>query len=165
MDIFSHGLYGGIATGRKSKQNYWLAFLFGVGPDLISFGPFFLINFFKLESWFKENFVPPASLPVPEIIHTLYDFTHSFVIYFIFFALLWWLGKKSFAKLTLAWPLHILVDIPTHSAQFFPTPFLWPISNFYIDGIPWSNPIIFIPNVVIIITLYSYWYLKNNKKI
>lgn len=163
MDIFSHGLYGGIATGRKNKKNYWIALLFGMGPDLLSFGPFFLINFFKFESWFRENFVPPTSVEVPQIIHTLYDFTHSLVIYALFFALLWWLGKKDFAKLTLAWPLHILVDIPTHSNAFFPTPFLWPLSDFSVNGIPWSEPIIFFPNVALIIILYSYWYLKKKR--
>jgi len=134
-----------------------------VGPDLLSFGPFFLFNFFRFESWFGENFVPPNSVAVPNIIHIIYSFTHSLVIYALFFALLWFLGKKSFAKLTLGWLLHILVDIPTHSAEFFPTPFLWPISNFHVDGIPWSNPVIFIPNVILIIILYSYWYLKRKK--
>ncbi|OHB16532.1 MAG: hypothetical protein A2431_04285 [Candidatus Zambryskibacteria bacterium RIFOXYC1_FULL_39_10] len=134
-----------------------------MGPDLLSFGPFFLFNFFRFESWFGENFVPPNSVAVPNIIHIIYSFTHSLVIYALFFALLWFLGKKSFAKLTLGWLLHILVDIPTHSAEFFPTPFLWPISNFHVDGIPWSNPVIFIPNVILIIILYSYWYLKRKK--
>jgi membrane-bound metal-dependent hydrolase YbcI (DUF457 family) len=135
-----------------------------MGPDLLSFGPFFLINFFKFESWFGQKFGPPDPTSIPNIIHNFYDFTHSLVIYVIFFALLWWLGKKDFAKLTLAWPLHILVDIPTHSAEFFPTHFLWPISNFHIDGIPWSNPEIFFPNVIIILALYLYWYIKRNKK-
>lgn len=165
MDIFSHGLYGGIAAGRKSKKNYWIALLFGMGPDLLSFGPFFLINFFKFESWFGQKFGPPDPTSIPNIVHTLYDFTHSFVIYFIFFALLWWLGKKDFAKLTLAWPLHILVDIPTHSNAFFPTPFLWPISNFSVNGIPWSEPIIFFPNIALIIILYFYWYLKRKNRV
>lgn len=58
----------------------------------------------------------------------------------------------------LAWPLHILVDIPTHSERFFPTPFLWPLSDFHVDGHPWSDPRIFIPNVILIAGLYTWYY-------
>lgn len=173
MDIFSHGLYGGIATGRKSKKDYLIALLFGVGPDLLSFGLFFLINLFKLKSFFGEKFGQPDALsdlgmfgrlPVfPDFIYSLYNITHSLVIYALFFALIYFLGKKSFAKLTLAWPLHILVDIPTHSNAFFPTPFLWPLSDFSVNGIPWSSPIIFIPNVIVIVSLYTFWYFKRKR--
>jgi hypothetical protein len=41
-----------------------------------------------------------------------------------------------------AWGLHILIDIPTHSLALFPTPFLWPVSDFKVNGIGWDNPII-----------------------
>jgi membrane-bound metal-dependent hydrolase YbcI (DUF457 family) len=63
----------------------------------------------------------------------------------------------------LAWPLHILVDIPTHSSQFFPTPFLWPVSDFYINGVSWGQPIIFIPNAILIVCLYVYYFFFSKK--
>jgi hypothetical protein len=59
----------------------------------------------------------------------------------------------------LAWLLHILVDIPTHSTRFFPTPFLWPISSYEFSGIGWANPMIFIPNVVLLTSLYVWYFL------
>ncbi len=161
MDIFSHGLYGGVAFGRENKKNYWTAFFFGVGPDLFSFGIFFLLRILSLGKLLSGR---PEASSIPQYVHTLYDFTHSFVPYSIFFALLWVFGKKKFAKLTLGWPLHILLDMPLHSLQFFPTPFLWPFSDFRIDGTPWGNPYIFFPNVVFIIILYSIWYYQNKKR-
>lgn len=164
MDVFSHGLYGGAAFGRKSKRDYITAFLFGIGPDILSFGFFFLFVLLGIESWPSGNITPPNAKVIPEYIHILYGFTHSLVIYAIFFALLSAFlrrGHKKFLWLTLGWPLHILVDIPTHSNGFFPTPFLWPLSDFSVNGIPWANPIIFIPNLVIIIGIYSYWYFKR----
>lgn len=164
MDILSHGLYGGVAFGKKNKKDYITAFLFGIGPDLLSFGPFFLSVLLGLASWPTGNFAPPNAKIIPEYIHFLYGITHSIVIYGIFFALLWYLGKKSFAKLTLGWPLHILIDIPTHSNGFFPTPFLWPLSDFSVNGIPWSLPVIFIPNVIVIFALYMFWYMKRKGK-
>ncbi len=151
MDIFSHGLYGGIAAGRKSKKNYLVALLFGMGPDLLAFGPLVLASLLGFHSWIGNGYI-----------HYIYNATHSFIVFVPLLILFYIFGGKNFAKLTLAWPLHILVDIPTHSVDFFPTHFLWPISDFFIDGIAWATPIIFFPNIAILLTIYLYWYV--NKK-
>ena len=161
MDILSHGLYGGVAFGRESRKNYLIAFLFGIGPDLLSFGVYFII---RILNFGKMAMGRPDISSIPQYVHTLYDITHSFVPYAIFFAILWFLGKRTFAYLTLGWPFHILVDMPVHSLEFFPTPYLWPISEHRIDGVPWSDPRIFIPNVIFIIVLYSIWYYQNKKR-
>lgn len=163
MDILSHGLYGGVAFGRKSKKNYFIAFLFGVLPDLVAFGPFFIAAFLGLTSFPTGRIEPPSTNVIPSYVSSIYDASHSLVIYALFFAILWVIGKVDFAKLTLGWPLHILIDMPLHTKDFFPTPFLWPLANVEIDGIPWSMPYIFIPNVVLLVTIYSYWYFKNKK--
>lgn len=158
MDIISHGLYGGVAFGRMRRRDYVTAFLFGIGPDLLAFAPLFIINLVSGGTMGR-----PSLETIPLHVFTVYGITHSFVVYAVLFAFLWFLGKKHFAKLTLAWPLHILVDIPTHDATFFPTPFLWPISDFHINGISWGQPIIFIPNVVLVLSLYVYWYIQRRK--
>ena len=58
----------------------------------------------------------------------------------------------------LGWPLHILIDIPTHTYQFYPTPFLWPISTYKFDGISWGTPWFMIVNysslAIVLITLF-----------
>lgn len=158
MDIFSHGLYGGVAFGRLSKRDYITAFLFGIAPDLSAFGIFFITSLISRGAIGKPNLET-----IPSYIFSIYDFSHSLVVFVVFFAFLWFLGYKHFAKLTLAWPLHILVDIPTHDSTFFPTPFLWPISDFSVDGISWGHPMIFIPNVILLLGLYGYWYIKRRK--
>ncbi|OGI75466.1 hypothetical protein A3D36_02675 [Candidatus Nomurabacteria bacterium RIFCSPHIGHO2_02_FULL_36_29] len=158
MDIFSHGLYGGVAVGRASRRDYVTAFLFGIGPDFLAFGTFFITSLISTGTLGRPNLET-----IPSYVFTIYDFTHSLVIYVVFFAFLWFFGKKHFAKLTLAWPLHILVDIPTHDVTFFPTPFLWPISDFYIDGASWGQPLIFIPNVIVLSCLYGYWYVRRKR--
>jgi hypothetical protein len=40
----------------------------------------------------------------------------------------------------LGWLLHILIDIVTHSLSYYATPFLWPLSDFCVDGIAWWTP-------------------------
>lgn len=158
MDIISHGLYGGVAFGRMSRRDYVTAFLFGIGPDLLAFGTFFITSLIS-----TGTVGEPRLETIPAYVFSMYDFSHSLVVYVVFFAFLWFFGKKHFAKLTLAWPLHILVDIPTHDATFFPTPFLWPISDFHINGISWGQPMIFIPNVLLLLALYVFWYIQQKK--
>ena len=40
----------------------------------------------------------------------------------------------------MGWLLHILIDIPTHSFRYYATRFLWPVSDYRIDGIAWWTP-------------------------
>ncbi|MCX6779285.1 MAG: metal-dependent hydrolase, partial [Candidatus Magasanikbacteria bacterium] len=153
MDIISHGLWGGIAFGRKKRSNFWWAFGFGVMPDLFSFGLLTIFTALGLVSgpdW--SNGVPSAD-SVPFFVHRLYDITHSLIIFVVVFVVVWLIRKKPFLPLW-AWGLHILMDIPTHSTNFFPTPFLWPFSEFRVNGISWGNPYIFFPNVIILVLVY-----------
>ncbi|MGB3072855.1 MAG: hypothetical protein WBB68_01185 [Candidatus Moraniibacteriota bacterium] len=164
MDIFSHGLYGGVAFGRRSRPSYWLAFFFGIAPDLFSFGLFFILTILGLAEhpdWRSGQHPDPAG--IPGYVHALYNSTHSLVIFVAVFALVWLIRKKPLYEM-LGWPLHILVDIPTHSEKFFPTPFLWPISDFHVDGYNWSRPEIFIPNVILLTLLYLWFYVIRPRR-
>lgn len=151
MDTFSHGLYGSVFFGRMSRKSFWLAFLFGVAPDVLVFGPRFVQAFFGRVPGFRAGEPPPIE-SIPDYIFTGYNITHSLVVFAVVFGILWLIRRKPCYEL-LAWPLHILLDIPTHSSEFFPTPFLWPFAAFRVDGVPWSHPYIFIPNVIIVSVL------------
>ncbi len=160
MDIISHGLYGGIAFGRESRISYGWAFLYGILPDLLSFGILFILTFLNISSSPDWGNGPPDPASIPLYVHKLYDITHSFITAGIVIGLVWYLRGKPLLEL-FAWPLHILVDIPTHSQAFFPTPFLWPLSDFTINGISWSTPFIFLSNIAILFTLYIFFYIHR----
>lgn len=163
MDILSHGLWGGAAFGRKTKKSFWLAFGFGVAPDLFSFGIFTAMNVLGFVSVPDWSHGPPSNESIPSYVHSLYNLTHSLVIFSIIFLVVWALGKKPLYEM-LAWPLHILLDIPTHSTRFFATPFLWPLTSYKIDGVPWSNPWIFFPDWILLFMVYGYlWYQKKKR--
>ena len=93
---------------------------------------------------------------------TLYHISHSFVIFLFLFFLAWmvrryWMQQKrredpvphvSPSKQTSVcsppwemwgWFIHILMDIPTHTGQLYPTLFLWPLSDWYVDGNSWGT--------------------------
>lgn len=163
MDIVSHGLWGGLGFGRRSRSSFWWAFFFGIAPDLLSFGIFTAMTFLGFSEhldWSSGNHPDPSQ--IPSYVHGLYDITHSLIVFSVVFGLIWLLRKKPLYELS-AWGLHILLDIPTHSNGFFPTPFLWPLSDFTVSGIPWSHPVIFIPNVTLLAVLY-FWFFVIRKR-
>jgi len=165
MDIISHGLWGGVAFGRKSKKEYWTAFGIGMMPDLFSFGVYQAADILGIVSGPDWTQGAPSSHEIAAFVYGLYDVTHSLVIFAAIFGLVWAIRRKPFIPL-LAWGLHILIDIPTHAANFFPTPFLWPISDYTFGGIGWGNAIIFIPNLILLATCYILWgiFRKLKKK-
>lgn len=160
MDTLSHGLWGGLLAGRASKKDFWAAFWIGMAPDLLSFGIFTGMTILGMVSGLDWSDGPPDPRLVPHYVHQLYNVTHSFTTFAIVFGLVWVIRKKPYLPL-LAWPLHILLDIPTHSTSFFPTPFLWPLWSYRVDGVPWSHPIIFFTNWVSLVVGYVIWFVKN----
>lgn len=163
MDIVSHGLWGGIAFGRRNWKSFWLSFFFGIAPDLFSFGIFTVGVWTGVAHGLDWSSGPPDPRLVPSYVHSLYNVTHSLIIFLLVFGTVWLVRKKPLYELS-AWGLHILVDIPTHSNAFFPTPFLWPVSSFHVSGIPWGHPSIFIPNVVLLLVLYSWFFARYRRK-
>lgn len=161
MDTLSHGLWGSGLFGRKNRQYFLWGFFFGIAPDIFSFGLFTISSLLGVSARPDWSAGPPPENMIPSYVHTMYDITHSFVIFGIVFLVVWYIRKKPFVPLW-AWAFHILVDIPTHSVAFFPTPFLWPFFNAVrVDGIPWTHPFIFIPNVILLILLYTWLFYRK----
>lgn len=160
MDILSHGLWGGIAFGRKNRQSYWIAFMIGLAPDLLSFGVLYVAVALGMAE--KPDFshgTPPES-SIPQYVHHLYNVTHSLVIFLVVVLLSWAIRKRPIWELG-AWGLHVLVDVPTHSHAFFATPVLWPLLGWKFDGWQWMNPAILIPNYALLALCYA-WFISTS---
>lgn len=167
MDTLAHGLWAtavsksvNIRTPRTLKTG-WMA-LWGIVPDLFAFTPVVLWMIWQM----SYNGVAFSDIPRPEFMTAdersaififrlsqfLYHIGHSMVIFLVLFVLVW-LYRRYRSRRTSAYPfrvgrpyfemtgwlLHILLDIPTHSAEFYPTLFLWPLSGFHFDGNSWGN--------------------------
>lgn len=146
---------------ERSERNRWLAVLFGIAPDLVSFGPMFLARFiFNFRSsWMMK----PNISQIPAYVFGAYNWTHSLVIFGLVFGLIWLIRRKIFYPI-LGWLLHILIDIPSHSIKFFPTPFLWPIFGFRINGLSWADPWFMVINYAALIAVYLILYLPWPRK-
>ncbi len=155
MDILAHGLWS-YALFSKTKYK-WQAALFGTLPDLISFGPHTLASILTFNSLPHSK---PALSSISSYIFTMYNITHS-LIPITLVALLVYLITKKFYLPFLAGYLHIFIDIPSHTTDFFPTPFLWPFPTPFFSGISWANPIFMIVNYSLLVLVYAFYVFKK----
>lgn len=162
MDIISHGLWGSIAFGRSNRKNFLWAFFFGVMPDMLSFGIFWIAAMLGFEARLDWSAGPPPMDAIPAYVHSLYNVTHSLVVFAVAFGVVYLITRKPFWPMA-AWAVHVALDIFTHTKEFFPTPFLWPVSDFKINGTNWSEPYIFFPNVAVLLALYIWFWIATRK--
>ncbi len=170
MDIFAHALWtGGLFKlfNKNKKLNIKLGVFWGVFPDFFAFTIPFIYIFYKI-IFSGFTFSPPnpnviepvGNIPMADLAYYLYNISHSLIIFSIIFIITLIILKKPFYEF-FGWLLHILIDIPTHPYNFFPTPFLWPISNLkFLKGISWGNQWFIIFNYSLLIIFYVYLF-KN----
>jgi len=179
MDIFSHGLWVGAAAKginikNKKPIRVWLAAAFGVFPDLFAF----TIPFAWMIGSQIFDFIPTVqpirpgypqvtdnySILLSDIAHNLYNISHSLFIFFLVFGLIWFFRKKPLWEMG-GWIIHIIMDIPSHTLDFYPTPFLWPFSDFMINGTRWGTKEFMIGNYGALIIVYGIIYFLKAKKV
>ncbi len=154
MDIISHALLTNLVFKELPLEQRLIATAFGILPDLVSFAAIFNLNFLKRILFFKK---PPQSF-FPAYVMRLYHICHSLIVWFVVFGALWLLDYKWLAIAFCGWGFHIVLDIFTHSRAAFPTPVLWPLSNFSFSGVSWSNKWFIIINYLVIGVLYLIFY-------
>ena len=151
MDILAHTLWtnAGARAANKVAQKKdgrfhvsvgWTAF-FGVAPDFFAFTIPFIIGMYRA-IFLGQSFIRGHHAPLLggfDLAAYLYQFSHSLVIWALVFVLVWILSKRPRWEL-LGWALHILIDIPSHAIGFYPTPFLFPLSEYRFPyGVSWGN--------------------------
>ena len=146
MDTLAHAVYGatlfsraGLSGGlrrRKDSSNgralidwtFWAACAFGILPDIASIGVYFAGSALAGEGISFHG--------IPGYVFALYNITHSLIVASIALGVMRLVSRDLFVT-AFAWPLHIAMDIFTHSRGRFQTPFLYPISDISFDGISW----------------------------
>lgn len=179
MDTFSHAAWGlaSLRTWRKSTEpgdserrvRWWGAMLAGAMPDLLWAVPLLVQRLLGLGT------PPPVVAPGPDIWRALgaplpaylveayfryYVKSHSLVLLGIACAAVWWSGRKRWLWLAVPYALHIFVDIPTHE-RYETRPF-WPLSQWHMQGLAWSDPRVFFPNVAALVGVY-FWLWRTRR--
>ena len=186
MDIFAHTLWTsalareanairekGKTSSEIKKRNHvsvgWAAF-FGIFPDLFAFTIPFFLRFYlvvvggnSLGEFFRR---PPEDTNHGlgdgfNLAHNLYNYSHSLVIWAVVFIIVWVYFKRPRFEL-FGWALHILIDIPSHVLAFFPTPFLFPISDYRFPyGVQWSNWYFMVINYSLLLVVWVRFLVKD----
>ena len=174
MDILAHTLWttavarkgnieGGKMGGKFKVNLFWTAF-FGIFLDLFAFTIPFVLSFYKVitgQQVFGSFATRHQVADGFNLSHTLYQYSHSLILWLLVFLVVWLIFKKPKFEL-LGWALHILIDIPSHSVLFFPTPFLFPISTYVFPyGIAWSNMYFMIVNYIALFVVWGGFLIKK----
>ena len=154
MDIISHALYANLIFKEVPLEQRGLICFFSILPDLISFFAIRGRGFLRK----VMHYTNPSKNVFPKIVFKLYNLTHSLIIWLFVFLILKILKLDYWALVYLGWGSHIVLDIFTHSKYFFPTPILWPLSNFHFSGIAWSNKWFMVFNYSLLLFLYLFLY-------
>lgn len=153
MDIVAHALWAGAGTllaARRvivPKRTAALIVGFAVLPDVLQFVPIAAWALAGDGSWAAlaryavaqpggEPLLPAA---VTLLSHYLHCMLHSAVIAAAVTALAW-LATRALWWPLLGWWSHIVIDVWTHSADFYPVPVLYPFSDRGFDGLAWNEP-------------------------
>ena len=176
MDVVAHGLWAGAAgewirrrTGQDGRLVGWTV-AFGIAPDVVQFVP--------VAAWSLSLpdpaqflsayiFATPGNEPaLPPLIHQLSHHAHcalhSIVVAGIVTALAWWLRPALLLALP-GWWLHIAIDMPTHSADYYAVPFLYPFSTIAVDGVAWTSPWMLGLNYALLLLAYVRMFFSGAK--
>jgi len=191
MDIFSHALWTGLSSRAvnlkiKKPLSVRMAAFWGIFPDLLAFTPlFFWVVFNLISGSFAWNHIPRPSQMEPfspdtplifRITSVFYNISHSIIIFLLVAAVLLILNRFIFSDSLkfrrppwemAGWLFHIIIDIPTHTYEFYPTPFLWPVSGWKFSGFHWDAPWFIALNYSAIIIFFIVLRKKSarNKKV
>jgi len=151
LDILAHGLWSYAALHKVHHAK--AAIVAGMLPDFIPFAPLLISRIIK--GTFRFSAPPHNPSDIPRLVYQAYDLTHSFITVIIVLGLITFISRKFYLFL-LAWPLHILMDIPTHTSDFFPTHFLYPLSNVHVNGMNWGSPWFMLLNYSVLLIIYGF---------
>jgi hypothetical protein len=153
VDILAHALWAG--AGMASARRRWaiapctVAMTVGLAalPDipqllplfgwsLFGDGPVAAVRAYAIAVPGQEPALPPA---VALLSHHLHCVMHSAIVAGAV-TLLLWLALGSLWVPLLGWWSHIVIDVFTHSADYYASPVLYPITERGFDGLAWNTP-------------------------
>lgn len=125
-------------------------------------GTFAAIKAYAIAVPGEEPMLPPL---VNLWSHHLHCIMHSAIVAGAVTAMSWVITRSLWIPL-LGWWSHIVIDVFTHSASFYPVPVLYPITERGFDGLAWNTPWFMVLNylTLAIIVLWLLWTDKHRRE-
>ena len=76
--------------------------------------------------------------------------------------LLLWIWLRSLWVPLPGWWSHVVIDVFTHSVDYYPSPVLWPITRQGFDGVAWNTPLFMTLNYLALAATYL-WLLRQRR--
>ena len=174
MDIFAHALWAGAGVvlarrrlPRIAPRTVVLTMTLAALPDLFHLLPligWWLFGDGSLAALRAYATALPANEPVlpPWVAlwsHHLHCVAHSAVVAGVVTALLWAVMRSIWIPL-LGWWSHIVIDVFTHAADFYPSPVLYPFTQRGFDGLAWNTPWFVLANYTALVAV-GLWLLMS----
>ena len=176
MDLISHALWAGAAAealhrrGRFSRRDVAGAVALGAMPDLVGALPVLAASVggpAPLKTLLAYAMAVPGTEPALQagwayaLEHHLHCSAHSVIVLAIVTALaLRW--ARAAAPSLLGWWLHLALDVPTHSDDYYAVTIFYPFTEWSFDGIAWTNPIVLGTNYVLLAVAYA-WLWRTSR--
>ena len=154
MDIVAHALWAGAAgTWSRRRQagvggkTIAAMVAFAVLPDLVPLAPALAMSFTDaapLQFLYAHITAVPMSEPrmppwADALAHHLHCSFHSVIIAALVTLGAWWKMRGLLLPL-MGWWLHIALDVPTHSDDYYAVPIFYPLTYWGFDGVAWTAP-------------------------
>lgn len=175
MDIFAHGLWvgAGLRANQRSeavaKSTVILTIALAMVPDLGHMLPVALWSLFSgapgalldylLASPGQEPAMPTS---VAWWSHHLHCILHSGIVSAAVTTLLWAKLRRFWLPLA-GWWSHIVIDIFTHSQDYYPVPVFYPVSDWGYDGLAWNTPGFMLANYLALGVVWTLLISRNKR--
>ena len=73
-----------------------------------------------------------------------------------------WAARRAFWIPLLGWWSHIVIDVFSHSADYYPVPVLYPFTERGFDGIAWNTPWFMVLNYALL-ALAGLWLWRTRR--
>jgi hypothetical protein len=175
MDIFAHGLWAGIGVAAAAQR--WpiprctavAIVVLAMAPDLAQLLPLIIAAVITDGGWATlaayASALPGTEPALPPLValltHHLHCTLHSAVIAGAV-TLACWAWTRSLWLPLLGWWSHIVIDVFTHSKDFYPAPIFYPFTQWGFDGLAWNTPWFLVANhtviaLAIVWLLWRHW--------
>lgn len=176
MDILAHGLWMGLGAvylhrhHSVNRRTGTLVVGMAVVPDMAQLLPLVYLALLSSDGWQAllayanalPGFEPAMSPLVTELTHHLHCIMHSGLVAGVVTAVCWLWLKRPWLPL-LGWWSHILIDVFTHSADFYPSPVFYPVTYWGFDGVAWNTPWFVVLNYLCITVVAALVFLRRSE--
>ena len=153
MDIFAHAIWVGVGVSLARRR--WIVptrtlvatVVFATLPDIFHLLPiasWWVLGDASLDALRAYAIAVPKQEPaLPPLVemwsHRLHCIAHSAIVAGAVTLLVWAAWRSLWIPL-LGWWSHIVIDVFTHPADYYPSPVLYPITERGFDGLAWNTP-------------------------